>query len=46
MHSNGLTQQELGHVDGKDIAYVFRWAEGHDERFPAMAAELVGLKPE
>ena len=37
---------ELGHVDGKDIAYVFRWAEGHDERFPAMAAELVGLKPD
>ena len=21
---------ELGHVEGKDIAYVFRWAEGHD----------------
>src|SRR5262245_48791835 len=36
---------ELGHVEGKDVIYVFRWAEGHDERFPALAAELVALKP-
>ena len=35
---------ELGHVEGKDIAYVYRWAEGHDGRFPALATELVGLK--
>jgi putative tryptophan/tyrosine transport system substrate-binding protein len=37
---------ELGYVEGKDIAYVFRWAEGHDERFPALAVELAGLKPD
>src|SRR5262245_27787209 len=37
---------ELGYVEGKDIDYVFRWAEGHDERFPALAAELAGLKPD
>ena len=32
---------ELGHVEGKDITYVFRWAEGHDARLPSLAAELV-----
>src|SRR5215813_3587634 len=37
---------ELGHVEGKDITYVFRWAEGHDSRLPALAAELVSLKPD
>jgi len=37
---------ELGHVEGKDVTYVFRWAEGHDERFPALAAELVALRPD
>lgn len=37
---------ELGYVEGKDIAYVFRWAGGHDGRFPALATELVGLKPD
>jgi putative tryptophan/tyrosine transport system substrate-binding protein len=38
--------QELGHVEGKNIAYLFRWAEGHDERFPELAVELVGLSPD
>jgi len=37
---------QLGHVEGKNIAYVFRWAEGHDARYPALAAELVSLKPD
>ena len=37
---------ELGYVEGKDIAYVFRWAGGHDVRVPALATELVGLKPD
>jgi ABC-type uncharacterized transport system substrate-binding protein len=37
---------ELGHVEGKEITYVFRWAEGHDEHFPALASELIGLKPD
>ena len=37
---------ELGHVEAKDITYVFRWAEGHDSRLPALAAELVSLKPD
>jgi len=36
--------QELGYVDGKNIAYTVRWAEAKLERLPALAAELVALK--
>ena len=37
---------ELGHVEDKDIVYLFRWAEGHDAHLPALAAELAALKPD
>ena len=33
--------QELGYVEGKTIAIVYRSAEGKPERLPALAAELV-----
>lgn len=36
--------RELGWVEGKNLAIEDRWAEGRTERFPALAAELVGLK--
>ncbi len=36
--------QELGYVDGKNIAYAGRWAEGKLERLSELAAELVALK--
>jgi len=36
--------RELGWVEGKNLAIEDRWAEGKTERFPALAAELVGLK--
>jgi putative ABC transport system substrate-binding protein len=36
--------QELGYVDGQNVTYVGRWAEGKTERLPSLAAELVGLK--
>jgi putative tryptophan/tyrosine transport system substrate-binding protein len=32
---------EAGWVDGQNVAIAFQWAEGHNERLPAMAAELV-----
>jgi putative ABC transport system substrate-binding protein len=34
---------ELGYVEGKNLVIEFRSAEGKPERFPALAAELVGL---
>ena len=36
--------RELGYVEGKNIAFEFRSAEGNLDRFPALAAELVRLK--
>ena len=35
---------ELGRIVGKDVALEYRWAAGHAERFPELAAELVRLK--
>jgi putative ABC transport system substrate-binding protein len=36
--------RELGLVEGRTVVIEYRWAEGRAERFPALAAELVGLK--
>ncbi len=33
--------RELGHVEGKNVLFEYRWAEGHGERFAEMAADLV-----
>jgi putative ABC transport system substrate-binding protein len=35
---------EAGFVEGRNIAIDYRWAEGHFDRLPAMAAALVGHK--
>jgi len=35
--------QELGYVDGRNIRYEYRWAEGNFERLPDLAVELVRL---
>ena len=32
---------EAGWVDGQNVAIAFQWAEGHNERLPAMSAEFV-----
>jgi putative ABC transport system substrate-binding protein len=36
--------REIGFVEGENLAIAFRWAEGHYDRLPALAAELVGLR--
>jgi ABC-type uncharacterized transport system substrate-binding protein len=36
--------RELGYVEGQNIAFEFRSAEGHLDRLPELAAELVRLK--
>jgi putative ABC transport system substrate-binding protein len=38
--------RDHGWVEGKNLIIDSRYAEGHDERLPALAAELVALKPE
>src|SRR5262245_41535040 len=40
--SDGLRQ--LGYVEGKNILIERRYSEGQAERYPRLAAELVGLK--
>jgi ABC-type uncharacterized transport system substrate-binding protein len=41
----GLRQglQDLGYVEGKTHVFLYRFAQGHAERFPALASELVNL---
>jgi ABC-type uncharacterized transport system substrate-binding protein len=36
--------RELGYVEGQNIAIESRWAEDHDERYPALAADLVRVQ--
>jgi putative ABC transport system substrate-binding protein len=38
----GLAQ--TGYVEGRNLAIEYRWAEGHNERFPELAADLVRLR--
>ncbi len=36
--------RELGYVEGQNIVFEYWWSGGEIERFPGLAAELVGLK--
>ena len=35
--------RDLGYVEGKTHLFVYRFAQGNAERFPALASELISL---
>src|SRR5262245_55234084 len=35
---------DLGYVDGQNVVFVNRWAEGREEQLPGLAAELLESK--
>jgi putative tryptophan/tyrosine transport system substrate-binding protein len=37
--------RELGYEDGRNLTIVYRFADGRDERLPALAEEIVRLSP-
>src|SRR5262245_48183571 len=37
--------RDLGYVEGANVAFTFRFADGQVARLPALANELVALKP-
>src|SRR5262247_4577855 len=38
--------RKLGYVEGRNILIEYRWHEGKVDRLPALADELVNLKPD
>ena len=45
LHEIALTGlNEVGFVEGRNVVIEYRWAEGHFDRMPAMAADLVSQK--
>jgi putative ABC transport system substrate-binding protein len=45
---DGLRQglRDLGYVEGRNLSLEWRWSEGRTDRLPALAMELVALRPD
>ena len=39
-----MALRELGYIEGQNIAFEYRYAEGRPDRYPELVAELVRLK--
>jgi ABC-type uncharacterized transport system substrate-binding protein len=38
--------RDLGYIEGRNIVFDRRWAEGKNERYSDLATELIALKPD
>lgn len=38
--------RDFGWIEGQNVVYEVRWAQGHQERLPVLAQELVELNPD
>ena len=38
--------QAFGYVEGRDLVYDYRWADGHQDRIPQLIAELARGRPD
>jgi hypothetical protein len=37
--------RELGWVEGENVSFEYRYADGHNQRLPGLVGELIGLNP-